>query len=84
MQDGDVDTFKQRLSQVEEFFQNHDNTMKGLAASGALCYAARAGSIRMIDTLIQKGVGKAVLRDEQQQLAYMYPMHLVACMCFEL
>jgi len=66
IQDGDVESFKQQLSRVEEFFQNRGSTMKGLAAFGALCYAARAGSIPMMDTLIQKGVGETLLQDEQQ------------------
>ena len=31
-----------------------------LAASGALCCAARVGSIPMMDALIQKGAGEAL------------------------
>ena len=61
IQDGHVDSFKQQLSRVEKFFLDHDSTVRGLAASGALCYAARVGSIPMMDALIQKGVGKALL-----------------------
>jgi len=60
IQDGDVESFNQRLSQVEEFFQDQDDAVRGLAAFGALCYAAEVGSIPMMDTLIRKGVGKAV------------------------
>jgi len=52
--------FNQRLSEVEEIFQDHESTVRGLAVSGALCYAARAGSIPMMDILIEKGVGKAL------------------------
>jgi len=63
IQDGDVESFNQRLSLVEEFFQDRDSTVGGLAASGALCYAARVGSIPMMDTLIKKGVGKPLLQD---------------------
>jgi len=55
--------FNQRLSEVEEIFQDHESTVRGLAVSGALCYAARAGSIPMMDTLIEKGVGEAVVQD---------------------
>ena len=58
-----METFNQRLSEVEEIFQDHDSAVRGLAVSGALCYAARAGSIPMMDTLIGKGVGKAVVQD---------------------
>lgn len=58
IQDGGVESFKQQLSWVEEFFQDRGSTVRGLVAFGALCFAARAGSIPMMDTLIQKGVGK--------------------------
>jgi len=60
IQDDNVKSFNQQLSQFEEFFQDQDNAARGLAAFGALCYAAEVGSIPMMDTLIQKGVGKAV------------------------
>ena len=63
---GEVEPFNRRLSDVEEFFQDCGDTVRGLAASGALCDAARAGSIPMMDSLIRKGVGKAVLPDKQQ------------------
>jgi len=63
IQDGDVESFNQQLLQVEEFFQDHDSTVGGLATSGALCYATRARSIQMMDTLIKKGVGKPLLQD---------------------
>lgn len=63
IQEGDVESFNQRLAEVEEFFQDNVDTVEGLAASGALCYAARTGSVSMMETLIQKGVGK-VLQDK--------------------
>jgi len=63
IQDGDVESFKQQLSEVEEFFQDRGSTVGGLAASSALCFAAMAGSIPMMDTLIQKGVGKTLFQD---------------------
>ena len=71
IQASDMEKFKQQLSEVEEFFQDDDNTARGLAASGALCYAARAGSIPVMDTLVLKGVGKVLLHDEQQLLVFM-------------
>jgi len=37
-----------------------------LATSGALNYATDVGSIPMIDTLVQKGLGKALLREKYQ------------------
>ena len=39
-----------------------DNTVRQPAASSALCYAAWAGSVPLMDTLIQKGVGKTLLQ----------------------
>jgi len=63
IQDGDLESFNQRLSLVEEFFQDRESTVGGLATSGALCYAARVGSIPMMDILIKKGVGKPLLQD---------------------
>jgi len=40
-----------------------DNTVGAQpAANSALCYAARVGSIPMMDTLIQKGAGEALLQ----------------------
>jgi len=68
--DGDLESFNQRLSLVEEFFQDRESTVGGLATSGALCYAARVGSIPMMDTLIQKGAGKTLLQAEQQYRIY--------------
>jgi len=40
------------------------------AASSALCYAAWAGSIPMMDTLIQKGVGKTLFLAKEQYLQF--------------
>jgi len=59
IQDGDVQSFKQRLFHTEQFFQERD-AARELAAFYALYYAAEIGSIPIMDTLIQMGVGKAV------------------------
>jgi len=64
--EADVELFSTRLAEVEELFQDNDSTARGLAASCALCYAAHVGSVSMMDTLIQKGVGKTLLPTEQQ------------------
>lgn len=66
IQDGDERTFIQRLSLVEEIFEDPHRKATELAATGALCYAARAGSIPLMDILIQKDVGKALLQDKKQ------------------
>ena len=41
--------------------QDDNTTGERPAANKALCYAAWAGSIPMMDALIQMGVGKALL-----------------------
>ena len=57
-----VESFNQHLTELEKLFQDCDITVgKALAASGALHYAAEVGSIPIMNTLIQKGVGKALL-----------------------
>ena len=61
IQEGDVESFHKLLADVEEMIPNDDNNMvERLAVRGALCYAAKTGSIPMMDTLIQKGVGKTL------------------------
>ena len=54
----DVDSFHRHLDELEGLLQNSER-MKGLLeADGLLCYAAYMGSNPVVDTLIQKGVGK--------------------------
>ena len=56
-----MELFNQRLSEVENLFKDDDNAVREqLAVSGALRCAAEVGSIPMMNTLIQKGVGKAL------------------------
>jgi len=66
----DVDTTKQYLAELIKRLQEDGTIGERPAASSALCYAARVGSIPMMDTLIQKGVGKTLLQDEQQYLQF--------------
>lgn len=66
IQEGDVESFTERLAEVEELSPGVESTAMILAVSGALCYAAEAGSIRIMDTLIEKGVGKVLLQAEWQ------------------
>ena len=59
--EGDVESFHQLLAEVEKVVPNDDNNIgEQLAVCGALCCAAKTGSIPMMDTLIQKGVGKTL------------------------
>ena len=53
-----MDSFHHHLEELERLLQNSDR-MKGLLEdAGVLCYGAFIGSIPMVETLIQKGVGK--------------------------
>jgi len=51
----------QYLPEMVKLLQDDNTVGARPAASSALCYAARVGSIPMMDTLIQKGVGKVLL-----------------------
>ena len=65
-----MNSAKQHLSELIELLQDDNTIGEQPAASSALCYAAWAGSIPMMDTLIQKGVGKTLLQAEQQYVQF--------------
>jgi len=65
-----VSLVKQHLSELIELLQDDSTIGEQPAASNALWYAAWAGSIPMMDTLIQKGAGKTLLQAEQQYRIY--------------
>ena len=60
----------QYLPKLVKLLQDDSTVGAQPAASSALCYAARVGSIPIMDPLIQKGVGEALLEVSIQ------PMHL--------
>ena len=62
---GDVKSFTERLAEVEELSPGVESTGRILTVSGSLCYAAETGFIPIMDTLIEKGVGKVLLLAEQ-------------------
>ena len=64
IREDDVEMFNTKLAELEELLQDADSLVEGLAGSGALCYAASVGSLLMIGTLIDKGVGKTLLKTE--------------------
>ena len=51
------------LAELVKLLQDDNTVGVQPAANSALCYAAWTGSIPMMDTLIGKGVGKAVVQD---------------------
>ena len=61
-----VKSFNQHLAELERLIQDDSTLRERLATSGVLCSAALLGSVSVMDTLIQKGVGKALLQEEEQ------------------
>ena len=61
-----VKSFNQHLAELESLLQDDSTLRDQLATSGVLCSAALLGSVSVMDTLIQKGVGKALLQEEEQ------------------
>ena len=58
IKENNVDSFHRHLEELERLLQNSER-MKGLLEdAGVLCYGAFIGSNPMVETLIQKGVGK--------------------------
>ena len=51
-------SFKYHLDELERAAHNSQWMKELLVADGILCYAAYVGSIPVVETLIQKGVGK--------------------------
>ena len=68
-----VDTFHRHLHELERVLQSSERIKKLLTADGTLCYAAFIGSDPMVETLIQKGVGKKhMLIDYNENLYEIY------------
>ena len=53
-----MDSFHRHLEELESLLQNSDRMKRLLEDAGVLSYGAFIGSIPMVETLIQKGVGK--------------------------
>ena len=56
----DVESFHHLLEELVRLLQDDNTTGERPAANKALCYAAWAGSIPVMDNLIQNGVGKEI------------------------
>ena len=60
-----MESVKNHLEELERLLQDGDTVGERLADSGTLCYAAwwaGSGSTTIMDILVQKGVGKALLQ----------------------
>ena len=53
-----MDSFHRHLDELERIVQNNDRMKELLEEDGVLCYAAWIGSNPVVQTLIEKGVGK--------------------------
>ena len=61
----DMEAFEQHLAELEGLPQGDSTVGERLAVCGALCHAASVRSVQMMDTLIQKGVGKTLSEAER-------------------
>ena len=53
-----MDSFHRHLDELERIVQNNERMKELLEEDGVLCYAAWIGSNPVVQTLIEKGVGK--------------------------
>ena len=58
IKENDVDSFHRHLDELGRVVQNNDQIKELLEEAGTLCLAAHVGSNPVVETLIQKGVGK--------------------------
>ena len=56
----DVDSFHHHLDELEKVVQNTIRMKELLGEDGTLCLAASVGYNPVVETLIQKGVGKKI------------------------
>ena len=54
----DVDSFHRHLEELDRVVQNNEKMRQLLEEDGVLCLAAYIGSIPVVETLIQNGVGE--------------------------
>ena len=53
-----MDSFHRHLDELDRTVQNTERMKELLEDHGVLCYAASIGSNPVVETLIEKGVGK--------------------------
>ena len=58
IKENDVDSFHRHLDDLERVVQNNERMGQLLVEDGTLSYAVSVGSTPVVETLIQKGVGK--------------------------
>jgi len=76
IQENNEESFHQHLAELERLLQNNGTVREWLATSGALNYAAEVGSIPMISTLVQKGLGKVATVTRRIALACVHATYL--------
>ena len=58
IEENNVDSFHHHLDELERIVQNNERMKELLKVNGILCLAAWIGSNPVVETLIEKGVGK--------------------------
>ena len=55
-----MESFHRHLDELERILQNSERIKQLLEEDGVLCYGAYIGSNPVVETLIEKGVGKEI------------------------
>lgn len=55
-----MESFHRHLDELERILQNSERIKQLLEEDGVLCYGAYIGSKPVVETLIEKGVGKEI------------------------
>ena len=76
IEENNEESFHQHLAELERLLQDSGTVREWLATSGALNYAAEVGSIPMISTLVQKGLGKVATVTRRIALACVHAICL--------
>ena len=58
IKENNVDSFHHHLDELERIVQNNERMKELLEVDGTLCLTAWIGSNPVVETLIEKGVGK--------------------------
>ena len=70
IKENDADSFHCHLDELERVVLDNEKLKKLLEQDGTLCYAAYVGSTPVVETLIQKGVGKEEIYPSKGEYIY--------------